>query len=61
MLQTGHAVAKAVSRRLLTAETRLRSRVIPCGIYGAGMGFSPELFTENSVKRILLNAHRSTY
>jgi hypothetical protein len=30
----GRAMAQAVSRRPLTAETRVRSRVRPCGICG---------------------------
>jgi hypothetical protein len=40
----GRAMAQAVSRRPLTAETRVRSRVGPCGICGGqsgtGTGFS---------------------
>lgn len=39
------AIAQAVSRRLLTAETRVRILVTPCGICGVqsgiGIGFSP--------------------
>jgi hypothetical protein len=38
-------MAQAVSRWPLTAETRVRARVDPCGIYGGqsgtGAGFSP--------------------
>jgi hypothetical protein len=38
-------MAQAISRRPLTAETRVRSRVSPCGICGGqsgtGTGFSP--------------------
>jgi hypothetical protein len=38
-------MARAVSRRPLTAEARVRSRVSPCGICGGqrgtGTGFSP--------------------
>jgi hypothetical protein len=38
-------MAQAVSRRPLTAEARVLSRVSPCGIYGGqsgtGTGFSP--------------------
>jgi hypothetical protein len=38
-------MAQAVSRRLPTAEARVRSRVSPCGICGGqsgtGTGFSP--------------------
>jgi hypothetical protein len=45
MEQKGRAMAQAVSRRPLTAETRVRSRVSPCGICGGqsgtGTGFSP--------------------
>ena len=41
----GRAMAEAVSRRPLTAEARVRSRVSPCGIYGGRSGtetgFSP--------------------
>jgi hypothetical protein len=41
----GRAMAQAVSRRPLTAEARVRSRVSPCGICGGqsgtGTGFSP--------------------
>jgi hypothetical protein len=41
----GRAMAQAASRRPLTAEARLRSRVSPCGICGGqsgtGAGFSP--------------------
>jgi hypothetical protein len=45
MLLKGRAMVQAVSRRPLTAEARVRSRVCPCGIYGGqsgtGTGFSP--------------------
>ena len=41
----GRAMAQAVSRRPLTSEARVRSRVSPCGICGGqsgtGTGFSP--------------------
>jgi hypothetical protein len=41
----GHAMAQVVSRRPLTAEARVRTRVNPCGICGGqsgtGTGFSP--------------------
>jgi hypothetical protein len=41
----GRAMAQAVSRRPLTAEDRVRSRVGPCGICGGqsgtGIGVSP--------------------
>jgi hypothetical protein len=41
----GRAIAQAVSRRPLTAEARVRSRVSPCeicgGQSGTGTGFSP--------------------
>ena len=40
----GRAMAEAISRRPLTAEARVRSRVSPCGICGGqsgtGTGFS---------------------
>jgi hypothetical protein len=46
LLQTrGLAIAQAVSRRILTAEPRVRSQVNTCGICGGqsgtGTGFSP--------------------
>jgi hypothetical protein len=38
-------MAQMVSRRPVTAETRIRSRLVPCGISGGqsdtGTGFSP--------------------
>ena len=41
----GRAMAQAVSRRPLTADARVRSRLGPCGICGGrssvGIGFSP--------------------
>jgi hypothetical protein len=41
----GHAMAKAVSHRPLTAEARVCTRVSPCGVCGGqsdtGTGFSP--------------------
>jgi hypothetical protein len=37
-LRIGHAMAQAVSRRPLTAEARVRSRVSPCGICGGQSG-----------------------
>ena len=44
-IQAGRAMAQAVSRRPLTAEVRVSSRVSPCGICGGhsgnGTGFSP--------------------
>ena len=43
-LMLGRAMARAVSRRPLTAEARVRSRVSPCAICGGqsgtGTGFS---------------------
>jgi hypothetical protein len=43
--EEGRAMAQAVSRRPLTAEALVRSRVSPCGICGGqtgtGTGFSP--------------------
>jgi hypothetical protein len=44
----GRAMAQAVSRRPVTAEARVRSRVSPCricgGQSGTGTGFFPEYF-----------------
>jgi hypothetical protein len=44
----GRAMAQAVSRRPLTAEARVRSRVSPCGIFGGQIGtvtgFFPRVF-----------------
>jgi hypothetical protein len=37
----GRAMAQAVSRRPLTSEAQVRSRISPCGICGTGTGFSP--------------------
>jgi hypothetical protein len=43
----GRVMAQAVSRRPLTAEARVRSRVSPCGVCGeqsgTRTGFSPKL------------------
>jgi hypothetical protein len=42
--KAGRTMAQAVSRRPLTAEARVRSRVSPCGGQsGAGTGFSPRV------------------
>ena len=45
MFSTGRAMAQAVSRRPLTAEEQVRSRVSPCricgGQSGTGTDFSP--------------------
>jgi hypothetical protein len=44
-VEVGYAIAQAVTRRLLTAETRISAQVSPCGICGwqsgTGTGFSP--------------------
>jgi hypothetical protein len=44
-MESGRAMAQAVSRRPPTAEARVQSRVSPCGICGgqsgSGTGFSP--------------------
>jgi hypothetical protein len=44
----GRAMAQAVSCRPVTAEARVRSRVVPCGFCGGqrgtGTGFLPEYF-----------------
>ena len=49
-------MAHAVSRRPPTAETRLRSRISPCGIYGGqigtGRGFSPQVLRFSPVNFI---------
>jgi hypothetical protein len=46
--RNGRAMTQAVSRRPLTTEVRVRSRVSPCDICrgqsGTGTGFSPEYF-----------------
>jgi hypothetical protein len=43
LLKTGHAMAQMVSRRPVTAETRVRAQVSPCRICGGqshiGTGF----------------------
>jgi hypothetical protein len=50
----GRAMAQAVSRRLLTAEARVRTQVRPCGICdgqsGTGAGFSPQVLLFSSVE-----------
>jgi hypothetical protein len=47
-MQIGRAMAQAVSRRPLTAEAWVRSRVSPCricgGQNGTGTGFPPDYF-----------------
>jgi hypothetical protein len=45
----GRAMAQAVSRRPLTAEARVRSRVGPCGIYGGQSGTGTGFFPSTSV------------
>lgn len=46
--RTDRATTNAVSRRLLSAEGRVRAQGIPCGIYGAqsetGTGLFPSSF-----------------
>jgi hypothetical protein len=37
-IYVGRAMAQAVSRRHLTAEARVRSRISPCGICGGQSG-----------------------
>jgi hypothetical protein len=48
-------MAQAVSRRLLTAEARVRSRVSPCGICGGqsgtGTGFSTDAPLHGKTKK----------
>ena len=45
----GRAMAQAVSRRPLTAETRIRSQASPCGICGAQSGTATGFSTSTSV------------
>jgi hypothetical protein len=45
----GRAMAQAVSRRLPTAEARVRSRVIPCGICGGQSGTGTGFYPSTSV------------
>jgi hypothetical protein len=42
-------MAQAVSRRLPTAEARVRSRVSPCGIYGGQSGTEAGFSSSSSV------------
>jgi hypothetical protein len=42
-------MAQAVSRRPLTAEARVRSRVSPCGVCGGQSGTGTGFFSELSV------------
>jgi hypothetical protein len=44
---SGRGVAQVVSRRPLTAKTRVRARVSPCGIYG-GQGVNGTCFYPSS-------------
>jgi hypothetical protein len=59
----GRAIAQAVSRRHLTAESQVRARVNPCGIYGGqsgtGTGFSPSypVFPCQCHSTIVLHTH----
>jgi hypothetical protein len=48
-LRIDRAMAQAVSRRPLTAETRLRSWVSPCGICGGQSGTGTGFFPSTSV------------
>jgi hypothetical protein len=45
----GCAMTQAVSRRPLTAEARIRSRVGPCGICGGQSGTGTGFYPSNSV------------
>jgi hypothetical protein len=45
----GRAMAQAVSRRPLTAEARVQSRVTPCGICGGQSGTGTDFFPSTSV------------
>jgi hypothetical protein len=55
--QKGRAMAQVVSRRPLTVEARVRSRVSPCGVCGGqsgtGIGFSPSCRFFNSLPLVL--------
>jgi hypothetical protein len=48
-IQAGRAMAQAVSRRPLTAEVRVPSRVSPCGICGGQSGNGTDFFPSTSV------------
>jgi hypothetical protein len=45
----GRAMAQVVSRRLPTAEARVRSRVSPCGICGGQIGTGTSFYPSTSV------------
>jgi hypothetical protein len=55
-IRLGRAMAQAVSRRPLTAEARVRSRISPCGNCGeqsgTGTGFSPRVLRFSPVNFI---------
>jgi hypothetical protein len=61
----GRAMAQAVSRQPLTAESRVRTRVNPCGICdgqsGTGTGFSPSslVFPCQYHSTVILHSHIS--
>jgi hypothetical protein len=59
------AMAQAVSRRPLTAETWVRSRVSPCGFCGGqsgtGTGFSPEYFGRACLYAFCAKVYKSMY
>jgi hypothetical protein len=46
------AVAQAGSRRPSTAETRIRSYIIPCEIYGRQTGTETDFFSSTSVSLV---------
>jgi hypothetical protein len=48
-MQQGRAMTQAVSRRPLTAEARVRSRVSPCGICGRQSGTGEDFSPSTSV------------
>jgi hypothetical protein len=62
----GHAMAQAVSRQPLTAESRVRARFNPCGICGeqsgTGTGFSPSssVFPCQYHSTVVLHTHISS-
>ena len=56
--ERGRAMAKAVSRRPLTAEAQVRSRVSPCGICGRQSGTGASFFPEYFGFPLSISSHR---